>query len=107
MSQSIIDTNVIQKSFDEGFGWGINLVVSTVVNVVKNFLFSNWRYILLFFAVLGAGMILQILMLREGRHNKLPAWFNSLVGSVFYFIFLVLIKQLPRCLTGLDSIPTI
>ena len=49
---------------------------------------NYWPYLLVFFTIIVGGVILQIIMLREGGHeNRLPSEFNSLVGSLTYWSF--------------------
>lgn len=62
-------------------------IATPILELLKTFFILHWRYILLFLVFIIAGVLLQIRMLRSGRHNKLPAWFNRLVGSVTYFLF--------------------
>lgn len=107
MSESILPPDIFQQAF-QGFEKGIELVIEAfvfaLVGAVKYMWQLYWLYITIFFVVLIAGMITQILMLRGGRHNKLSAGFNSLVGGVFYLIFLVLITAVAYLIFGYEVI---
>ena len=58
-----------------------------------------WPFIVGFFLVIIAGVILQILMLRCDKRNKLSANFNRLVGSL-YIVILVLITTIVYLIFG-------
>lgn len=60
----------------------IRMALSTLLLFAKQLLMTYWPYILAFFVIVIAGVILQIIMLKSGTHNKLSAGFNRLVGSL-------------------------
>lgn len=71
-----------------------SLVKSFVLGIweaIKTICLAFWPYIILFIVIIIAGIILQILMLRSGRRNRLPPGFNRLVGSLTYFLYFGLI----------------
>jgi len=60
------------------------------IPIVKTLWLTYWPYIIGFFIFVIAGVVIQILMLRSGHHNKLSAGFNSLVGSLTYSLFFLI-----------------
>jgi len=75
-------------------------IATPILDLLKKFFLLYWRYILLFLVFIIAGVLLQIRILRNGRHNKLPAWFNRLVGSVTYSLFFALMTAIAYWLFG-------
>jgi len=97
---SAVDYNLIVKNLDVELDKSINIIVFSVVDAAKQFWFSYWLYIILFLVALIICMILQILMLRGDRHSKLPGWFNSLVGSLTYSFFFILMVSVSYSIWG-------
>jgi len=64
-----------------------NAYISAFSTVAKHIWLQYWPYVIIFIIIIIAGIILQILMLRSGRHNRLSPGFNRLVGSLTYFFF--------------------
>lgn len=50
-----------------------------------------WPYISGFIVIVLVGMIWQIIMFRSGSRNGLSSGFNSMVGSLFFGIFFLII----------------
>lgn len=69
----------------------IQNTITNLWSLIKTHWSSLWPYVFGFAVFILGGMILQIIMLRSGNHNKLSAGFNSMVGSLFWLIFFVLL----------------
>jgi hypothetical protein len=70
------------------------IIHNTILNlwsIIKTSWPSLWPYVLGFALFIVGGIILQILLLRSGRRNKLSPAFNSLVGSVIWTIIFLLL----------------
>lgn len=85
----------------------IKASVSTLISFVREQLITHWPYVVIFFSIIIAGVILQIIMLRSGRHSKLPAGFNSLVGSLVCLIFFLILLTIGYWLFGTQVIDEI
>lgn len=68
----------------------IKNTISQCGPIVREFLLAHWLYFFGFFAVVIAGIVLQIIMLRSGGQCKLPAFFNRIVGSLTYLTFFLI-----------------
>lgn len=75
-------------------------IATPILIVLKTFWILYWKYILIFLAFVIAGIVIQIKMLRRGRHNKLPTWFNILVGSLTYWLFFSLMTAIAYWIFG-------
>ena len=70
------------------------IIQNTIINMwqmIKTHWPSLWPYVVGFAVFILGGMVLQIIILRSGSRNKLSAGFNSMVGSLFWLIFFVLL----------------
>lgn len=65
----------------------IRTAVSDFWSLAKQMFFMYWPYIIGFFVIVIAGVILQIFILKSGGRSKLSAGFNSMVGSLTYSLF--------------------
>jgi len=65
----------------------LNSFVLGLWNSIKIIWLSFWPYIIIFILFILAGVIWQIIILRTDKRKKLSAAFNSLVGSLTYFLF--------------------
>jgi uncharacterized membrane protein len=73
------------------------IIQNTIANLwlmVKTNWPSLWPYVMGFAVFILGGIILQIIMLRSGSHNKFSAGFNSMVGSLVWLIFFVVLLGL-------------
>lgn len=85
----------------------IRLVISGFWVLIKNMLSAYWPYITGFIVFVVAGVILQIIMLKSGRKNKLSGGFNSMVGSFTYSIFFFIYFLLSYWLCGVQIVDEI
>ncbi|MCC7356754.1 MAG: hypothetical protein IT410_04065 [Candidatus Doudnabacteria bacterium] len=79
------------------------IIHNTILNfwaIIKTSWSSLWPYVLGLAVLILGGIILQIIMLRSGSHNKLSAGFNSLVGSLFWFIFFAILLGIAYVVFG-------
>ncbi len=86
------------------------VIQNTIANLwmmAKTYWPSLWPYVVGFAVFILGGMILQIIMLRSGSHNKLSAGFNSMVGSLFWLIFFVLLLGIAYLSFGFQVIDEI
>jgi len=65
----------------------LNSFVLGLWDSIKIIWLSFWPYIIIFILFILAGIIWQIIKLRTDKRKKLSAAFNSLVGSLTYFLF--------------------
>ncbi len=79
-----MDANFNLQSILDQF---IRTAVSDFWSLAKQIFFMYWPYIIGFFVIVIAGVILQIFMLKSGGRSKLSAGFNSMVGSLTYSLF--------------------
>lgn len=69
---------------------GIRIAVSIVLSFAKQLLIAYWPYMVGFFVIVMAGVVLQIIMLKSGTHNKLSGSFNRLIGSLTWSAFFLM-----------------
>jgi hypothetical protein len=83
-------------------------IASTVVSLLRSItalIWSHfWPYIIGFFIVILAGVILQILMLKGGGNARLSPGFNRLLGSITYLFFLALVALIAYLIWGSEVI---
>lgn len=92
------------QRFEKGIEKGIGIFVFALIEAAKQFWFLYWPYIIAFFLVVIAGVILQILMLRSGGRSRLSSGFNRLVGSLTYMFFFCLQLVVSYWICGTDVI---
>jgi hypothetical protein len=68
----------------------IHSMISGLWYIAKHIFTLYWPYIIGFFVIVVAGIILQIIMLKSGSRSKLSSGFNSMVGSFIYSIFFLI-----------------
>lgn len=103
MNQAQITFEFWQEAF-QGFEKGIGISVFALIEAAKQFWFLYWPYIIAFFLVVIAGVILQILILRSGGRSRLSPDFNRLVGSLTYMFFFCLQLVVSYWICGTDVI---
>ncbi|MDP1884219.1 MAG: hypothetical protein Q8L10_02520 [Candidatus Moranbacteria bacterium] len=85
----------------------IKSMVFQLIVVIKEQLIAHWPYVIIFFALIIAGVILQILMLSGGGQSKLSVGFNRLIGSLTYSIFFMIILSISYWIFGVQVIDDI
>ena len=85
----------------------IRTTISELWSFAKEQFMAHWPYVVGFFVFIVAGVILQIIMLRSGRHNKLSAGFNSLVGSLTYLMFFLILFLISYLIFGTQVVDDI
>lgn len=85
----------------------IHSMLSGLWSIVKHIFILYWPYIIGFFVIVVAGIILQIIMLKSGSRSKLSAGFNSMVGSFTYSIFFLIYFLLSYWIFGTQVVDEI
>jgi len=77
----------IMDSIDKGIGDGVNSFLNGVYGQWL-IIWAHWYpVIIIVSSLIIIGVVIQIIMIREGGpNNRLPSWFNSLVGHLLYVV---------------------
>ncbi len=69
----------------------VKSLVAELWSFVKAIWPPYWLYIVIVIALIVLGMLYQISSFRRCSDRKMPAWFNVLVGHLFYWILFYLL----------------